>query len=158
MIPTVYKLSIAKSIGHIITTSLVENTFKSTKVHIIYLFQKQPRRGVLRERCSENMQQIYSRTPMPKCYFNKVALPLFWIPILAWVLSCKFVAYFQITFFKEHLRTAASTICILFPPQTHLQKMKWSVSIKESFMIKILKLFVNISISMTGTRLKLNNL
>ena len=28
--------------------------------------QKQPPRGVPKERCSENMQQIYSRTPMPK--------------------------------------------------------------------------------------------
>ena len=28
--------------------------------------QKQPSRGVLMKRCSENMQQIYRRTPMPK--------------------------------------------------------------------------------------------
>ena len=34
--------------------------------------QKQPSRGVLRKRCSENMQQIYRRTPMPKWGFNKV--------------------------------------------------------------------------------------
>ena len=39
--------------------------------------QKQPPRGVLRKRCSENMQQIYRRTPMPKCDFNKVALHLY---------------------------------------------------------------------------------
>ena len=39
--------------------------------------QKQPSRGVPRERCSENMQQIYRRTPMPKCDFNKVALKLY---------------------------------------------------------------------------------
>ena len=26
------------------------------------------------KRCSENMHQIYKRTPMPKCDFNKVAL------------------------------------------------------------------------------------
>ena len=26
---------------------------------------------------SENMQQIYRRTPMPKCNFNKVALQLY---------------------------------------------------------------------------------
>ena len=38
--------------------------------------QKQPLRGVLRKICSENMQQIYRRTPMPKCDFNKVALQL----------------------------------------------------------------------------------
>ena len=37
-------------------------------------FWKQPLRGVLLKRCSENMQQIYRRTPMPKCDFNKVAL------------------------------------------------------------------------------------
>ena len=36
--------------------------------------QRQLSRGVLRKRCSENMQQIYRRTSMPKCDFNKVAL------------------------------------------------------------------------------------
>ena len=40
------------------------------------VFQKQPSRGVLKKRCSENMQQIYIRTPMPNCDFNKVAKPL----------------------------------------------------------------------------------
>ena len=39
--------------------------------------QKQPPRGVSRKRCSENMPQIYWRTPMPKCDFNKVALQLY---------------------------------------------------------------------------------
>ena len=39
--------------------------------------QKQPFRGVLVERCSENMQQIYRRTPMPKCDFNKTAKQLY---------------------------------------------------------------------------------
>ena len=38
---------------------------------------KQPSRGVLRKKCSENMQQIYRRTPMLKCDFNKVALQLY---------------------------------------------------------------------------------
>ena len=33
--------------------------------------QKQPFRGVLSKRCSENMQQIYRRTPIPKCNYNK---------------------------------------------------------------------------------------
>ena len=31
---------------------------------------KQPSRGVLKKRCSENMQQIYKRTPMPKCVIS----------------------------------------------------------------------------------------
>ena len=38
--------------------------------------QKQPLIGVLKKRCSENMQQIYWITPMPKCDFNKVVLQL----------------------------------------------------------------------------------
>ena len=38
--------------------------------------QKQSFKGVLRKRCSENMQQVYRRKPMPKCHFNKVALRL----------------------------------------------------------------------------------
>ena len=40
-------------------------------------FQKQPPRGVPGKRCSENMQQIYRRTPMSKCDFNKVAKQLY---------------------------------------------------------------------------------
>ena len=36
-------------------------------------YQKQLSRGVLTKRYSENMQQIYRRTLMPKCDFNKVA-------------------------------------------------------------------------------------
>ena len=35
--------------------------------------QKQPFKGVLRKRCSEIMQQICRRTPMPKRDFNEVA-------------------------------------------------------------------------------------
>ena len=54
------------------------------------------------------MQQIYRRTPMPKCDFNKVALQLYWNRTSAWVFSCKFSAYFWNTFPKEHLWVAAS--------------------------------------------------
>ena len=39
--------------------------------------QKQLSRGVLGKRCFENMQQIYRRTPMLKCDFNKVANQLY---------------------------------------------------------------------------------
>ena len=35
--------------------------------------QNQSPRRVLRKSCSENMQQMYRRTPMSKCDFNKVA-------------------------------------------------------------------------------------
>ena len=63
----------------------------------ISIIQKQPPKGVPRKRCSENMQQIYRRPPMPKCDFNKVAKQLYWNSTSAWVFSCKFAAYFQNT-------------------------------------------------------------
>ena len=62
------------------------------------LWQKQPSRDVLRKGCSENMQQIYRRKPIPKCDFNKVALQLYSNPSSVWVLSCKFAACFPHTF------------------------------------------------------------
>ena len=65
--------------------------------------QKQPSRGVPWKRCSENKQQIYRRTPMPKCHFNKVTKQFYWNRTSAWVFSCKFAAQL----FSEHffLRT-----------------------------------------------------
>ena len=46
----------------------VENTLKTCSN--IQNFKKQPTRGVLRKGCSENMQQIYRKTLMPKCNFK----------------------------------------------------------------------------------------
>ena len=56
-----------------------ENTFN---------IQKQPSRGVLKKRCSENMLSIFRRTSKPKCDFNKVALHRYWNHTSAWVFSC----------------------------------------------------------------------
>ena len=39
---------------------------------IRYDKQKQPFRGVLSKSCSENMQQLYRRAPMPKCDLKKI--------------------------------------------------------------------------------------
>ena len=41
-------------------------------------FQKQTFRDVHRKRSSENTQQIYRRTAMPKSDFNKVVEQLYW--------------------------------------------------------------------------------
>ena len=49
--------------------------------------QKQPSRGVLMKRCSDNMQQIYRRTPM-KCNLNKVENNFIEIALLH---GCSFV-------------------------------------------------------------------
>ena len=49
-------------------------------------------RGVLRNKCSENMQENTHTV------FNKVALQLYWNRISTWVFTCKFGAYFHNTF------------------------------------------------------------
>ena len=60
--------------------------------------QKQPSTGILIKRCSDNMQLIYRRPPMPKCDFSKVTFQIYWNHTSAWVFSRKFLAYFQNTF------------------------------------------------------------
>ena len=48
-----------------------------TKCYLLkYSIQRQPFRGVLKKRCTENMQQFYRRTLMPKCDFNKAAFEI----------------------------------------------------------------------------------
>ena len=54
------------------------------------------RSEVLLRKSSENMQQTYNITPMPKCDFNKVANRT-----SAWVLSCKFAYVFRTPFLKN---------------------------------------------------------
>ena len=45
---------------------------------------------------------------MPKCDFNKVVNQLYWNHTSAWMISFKFAAYIQNTFFTEHFRATAS--------------------------------------------------
>ena len=56
--------------------SLWQNYEKKAVINTIV---KQPTRGVLKKRYSENMLQIYRRTPTVKCDFKKVALKIFYI-------------------------------------------------------------------------------
>ena len=43
---------------------------------LLFITHKQRSNGALRKRCSENMQQMYTKTPMSKCDFNKLAKKL----------------------------------------------------------------------------------
>ena len=51
------------------------------------------------------------RSSRPEVVLCTFALQLYWNRKWAWVFSCKFAAYFQSTFFKEHLWVAASERC-----------------------------------------------
>ena len=60
--------------------AIMNNFFEKDTVVIQHLFYQQFTEASL-HRCSEYMQQIYWRTPMSKCYFNKVAKQLFEIAL-----------------------------------------------------------------------------
>ena len=76
-----------------------DNIFISSHQSCFIKTQKQPSRGVLIKRCSENLQEIYRR--MPKCDFNKVALQLYSNRISVWVFSCRFLHIFRTPFSKN---------------------------------------------------------
>ena len=112
---------------------LLKLSFLWMALTLNFKIQKQPSRGVLRKRCSENMQQIYRRTPcrsttsiklqqiyrrtpMVKYDFNKIALQLYWNRTSVWVFSCKFAAYLQNTFsYKNTFGQLLLKINIIFP-------------------------------------------
>ena len=95
--------------------------------------QKQPSIGFLRKRCSENMQQIYSRTPMPKCDFNKVTQATLLKSHSAWVFSCKFAAYFQNNFFRN---TFGRLLLGNFHHVRELNHISPENLIKDSYLLK----------------------
>ena len=83
--------------AQIIAVSRAEekNYFSIFQDNSVFKSQKQPSRGILRNRCSENMQQIYRRShPCQSAISIKL---LYWNLTLAWVFSCKLAAYFQNT-------------------------------------------------------------
>ena len=84
---TVKKKCLTKNESYFVNTSEIFRSY----------CQKQPSRGVLKKKCSENMQQIYRRTPMRKHDFNKVAKQLYWNRTSAWVFS-EFLHIFRIPF------------------------------------------------------------
>ena len=85
--------------GIIITLLYEYLSFKKDKFY--YLLQKQPPRGVLRKTCSENIQQIYRRTPMPKCDFNKVEITLIEITLRHGCSPVNLRHIFRIAFLKN---------------------------------------------------------
>ena len=81
---------------HVKNTSLMREQVEKQKIknlfcELLKYLQKQPSRGVLRKRCSENMQQIYRRTTMvrhgcfPKSLLHIFRAHLFPTP-LSWLL------------------------------------------------------------------------
>ena len=80
------------------TTKLQIFFSKINRCHL----QKQPSRGVLRKRYSENMQQIYRKTPMP-CNFIEITFGRRCSPV-------KFAACFQNTSGRATSKTWTQTL------------------------------------------------
>ena len=71
------------NIAKCLRTPILKNMYEKLLLTLTIIFynisvwlktenQKHPSSGVLRKRCSENMKQIYRKTLMPKCDFNKL--------------------------------------------------------------------------------------
>ena len=94
--------------GHFLATA---SLWKSQTFWSLLDIQKQPPRGVLSERCSENMEPINRRTLMLKCNFNKVATQLLQYPypldlrLIFWI--TQELSYF----WKSFLRLADGDCC-----------------------------------------------
>ena len=64
--------------------------------------QNQPFRGILRKRCSENMQQIYRRTAARRCAISiKLQNQLYWNCTSIWVSSLYLLHIFRTPFRKN---------------------------------------------------------
>ena len=77
--------------------------------------QKQPSRGVLIERCSENVHQTYKRTPLLKYDFNKVAQQLYRNHTLAWVFCQELYSDSLGTFNTDCLSLLLNPELVTFP-------------------------------------------
>ena len=53
-------------------SQVLKSFFMTINSFYNFKFRQQPFRDVLKKRCYENMQQIYKRTPMPKCVSTKL--------------------------------------------------------------------------------------
>ena len=67
--------------------------------------QNQPCRGVLKKKCSENIQQIYGRTPMPKCEHcvKSVQIQSFFWSVFSCILS-EYGEILRITSYSVRMR------------------------------------------------------
>ena len=84
---------------HLLKKSSMENFIFCVVCIFTCYIHKQSSRDVLSKRCSENIQQIYRRTPVPKCDFNKTALQLYWNHTSTWVFYWIFAKSFQNTLY-----------------------------------------------------------
>ena len=57
-------------------------------------YRSSPREVLLGKDILKICNKLYSRTPVPKCDFNKVTLELYCNHTLAWVFSCNFCCVF----------------------------------------------------------------
>ena len=76
--------------------------------------QEQPSRWVLIKRSSEKMHELYRRTTMTKCDFNKIALQLYWNHTSTWVFSYTVADNWHMIFFLFYFVYFLSWFFVLF--------------------------------------------
>ena len=79
----------------------IQKPFKPILCQCFHNFHKKPTIVVLVKRCFENVQQIYRRTLMLGCDFNKVALQLIEITLRHWCSPVNLLHLFRTPFPKN---------------------------------------------------------
>ena len=98
----IYKQMNLKDKSHIMIILIKPPTFSDFTDFLCYINPEAAIQGCSHKKVFwKYVEQIYRRTIMPKCDFNKVTKQLFWNRPSTWVFSCKFTAYFQKKFFKN---------------------------------------------------------
>ena len=116
-------------------------------------YQKQPSRGILRKRCSENILQMYRKKPMPKCevlcnfieitirhgYSPVNLLHIFRTPFLkntsGWLLLCYLWTHWRSKYMPLHKKMKFSIKNFFSKSdQIHSFLRTWSHLLKKSLM------------------------
>ena len=132
--------------------NITSKSLQTEETHTFSLWvQKQPSTDVLRKRCSENMQQIYSRIPMRKREItlrygcspvnllhifstpflkNTCGRLLMWVLILSWkwaLFALKFTLYQWFIYYMKKEACLDKTQCVIAVHQYYLLKnnKKW---------------------------------
>ena len=101
------------------------------------IFRTRPTEVFLKKSCPKNMQQIYRRTPLPKCDFNKVALQLYCnfieIALLHGYSPVNLLHIFRTTFLKD---TSGRLLLYFTLEVFELSILKWISLIEHCSFVK----------------------
>ena len=110
------------------------------KLPIKEAYQKQPSRGVLKERCSESMQQTDWRTPMPKCDLQRNFME---ITHQHGCSPVNLLHFFRTSFYKD--KSGGLFLAYLGVNKLTVLSLKYSFALEIQPELKVCKAFIWLS-------------